>query len=234
MEPMTAGDFAAAVHAAVEGVRHLYRELNRLNLALVEALEAEPSSLSSLLGRGKAEKEGRTTVRDWYGQLFRSADLEDEDLAEDDDDAEDDAEDDSTKDGVLVTLDPDQPLLGVKLIVYDAPRGAEFQPQIAYAVLRDWGIGKAGQKIDAPFEVKRAMLKKLPRSIDTGGEPKRIVSAVRVGKGGKKGDRRLSFKVAGAVQSKPLFDLSGPDSVLSLAAAMKEHWLQHLEGPPSR
>jgi hypothetical protein len=230
MESLTADQFAAAVHAAITGVRHLYRELSLLNMALVEALATEPDPLVRLLPTGKGTGKAAAVVRDWHGQLFRPAEEvdEDEEALEDDlDDAEDTEEEavSAKRSTKILTFEPDQPLLALKLTVYEAGRGAQFQPELLYAVLNDWTIGKPGRKIDNAFQVKRYMLKRVPKAIELGVDRKPIVSGAKIaGKGGKRVDRRLGFTVSGSVQSKRLFELSGPDSVAQLATEIKDHW----------
>src|SRR4051794_20657093 len=75
MADLTQAEFATAVRAAVSGVQHLYREVDRLNAALREALQSDPEPFVRFGGAPvkQARSDGSRTIRNEYAQLFRPA-----------------------------------------------------------------------------------------------------------------------------------------------------------------
>jgi hypothetical protein len=233
MDTLTATDFAAAVQAAISGVRHLYREITRLHVALTEELEREPLPMRKLLPTGKDAREGRVVVRDWFGQLYVGGDLDELLDDEEDDDGDEGDEGEEIDDGnrakrQLIPLEPAQPVLGVKVVVHDSRGSSAFVPRIIWAILGDWGIGPTKQRLDGAVEVKRYMLKRLLKVIDEGADRGRVVTGAKIaGKTGRKAERNLSTQILGPIGTKALFDLAGTDSVHSLAMEIKDHWKRY-------
>lgn len=237
MEDISRSEFAEAVGAAIASVRHFYREVDRLVLTLREALLEEPDSLGVVRGStGKGtnvKQQGRLVLRDEYAILFEGAsDLGDEDDEDDDADAEeaDDAADNpsgSRKRSTPAELNADQPLLALRLSLATHRHLQTFEPSLQYAVLGDWGLGLAGAKPAESFLLKRNMLRRITWILEKGDNSKRMLTAAQVigkGKRVKGGDRTLSCRILGGVQTVALYDLDGPKALDDLAVTMKQHW----------
>lgn len=252
MSEITREEFASAVSAAITSVHHLYKEIDRLMVGLRDALAEEPSALVPLRGTfSKAGRDpGRLVVRHEYGTLFTPM------LADDDvDDGDDDDEDGGEEDVDEVTDDEDapdvgkkakrqapvivadQPLLAMRVGMYDPGKPAAFEPQIEYAVMSDWAIGDANSSPSGErFMLQRYMLRRIPRAlrmsagVSKGG---RLVtrSAARRASGRKKGeDRRLSCRLPCGVEVVPLYSLDSAEKLEQLARAMKAMWADVLRG----
>lgn len=233
---MTSQEFAEAVNAVITSVQHLCREVLRLNVAVTEALEAEPTPLRRLTMLNKAREgaDGRLLLRDWYAQLFGAADDGDdedlEELDEGDDDSEEDADGKEPTKGRVVELLPEDRFLAFKIVLRDPSQPEGFEPQIQYAILTGCEMASAPKASGGgPLRVKGHMLRRIPRFVQPHlGDGKRIKTSARaLGKGGKRVDRRLSFRIAGPVVVQPLYSLDGPSAVSELAAAIKGHWRKY-------
>src|SRR5262249_45105411 len=126
VQQTTRTEFADAVGAAIAGVRHFYREVDRLVAGIRDALRSEPEPLKVMrgsTGKGSSAKQhGRVVLRDEYAILFEPDAEQDEALAddpEDDDDEEGDESEDETqgskRKSAPIELEPDQPLLALRL-----------------------------------------------------------------------------------------------------------------------
>lgn len=247
MDEITREQFASAVSAAISSVHHLYREVDRLIAGLRDTLAEEPSPLTSIRGTlGKAGRDpGRLVMRNEYGALFKPA-AQDEDEGEEDDEdegeeeADEDAEDAAhrAKSSKARTPDiaADQPLLAMRIGLYDASKPDAFEPQIEYAVMSDWAIGNAtAVRPGDRFLLQRYMLRRIPRALATSaGVPKggRLVtrSAARRVAGRKKGeDRRLSCRLPCGVEIVPLYSLNSAEKLDGLAHSMKAMWTDALK-----
>lgn len=247
MENVSRSEFAESVSAAIASVRHFYREVDRLVVNLREVLLEEPDSLKVVrgsTGKGTSVKQqGRVVLRDEYSILFEPAEDEEgaADAAEDDGDDEEDADEledevdkpsGSRKRSRPAELDPDQPLLVLRLSLATQRPSESFEPSLQYAVLGAWGLGLTEAKHPGPFLLKRNMLRRITWILEKGDSSKRILTAARVigkGKGAKSGDRTLSCRILGGVRAVALYDLDQPKALDDLAVAMKEHWRSVLE-----
>jgi hypothetical protein len=237
MEGVSRQEFAEAVSAAVASVKHIYRELDRLIATLKESLIEEPDSLKVVRGStGKglsAKQHGRVVVRDEYSILFEpGADDEGaEGEAEDEDDG-DGAEDDaaagsgSRRRSAPVELDPEQPLLALRVSVATARVNEAFEPSLQYAVLGKWSLGLTDDRPRRPIVLKRNMMRRITWILESADTSRRILTAAKVpaGRGSHRGERTLSCRILGGIQTVPLYDLDEPRALDDLAEAMKDHW----------
>jgi hypothetical protein len=239
MSDLSSEQFKAAVAAAISGVEHLYREVDLLLVSLREALAEEPEPLALKRGTlGKSGKQGskRVVVRYEYGALFEPA-ADDDDAADDDEegDEDEDADEPNAKAGrkgktkrheVVAT----QPLLAVRIAMYDPRKRGEFEPQVQFAVLSDWALGDTPAQPDDRFTLQSYMLKRVSRALaDQVGVGKgtriRTTAAARPSSGPRKGkDRRLSCSVPAGVEAASLYSIVNAEALQRVADRMKEMW----------
>jgi len=135
MSDLTSAQFRAAVAAAISGVEHLYREVDLLITRLREELAEEPEPLTlkrGTLGRSGKEDSKRVVVRYEYGALFEPAIDEGEDAEDDDEDDEDGPERLTAGRKAKARrheIVAGQPLLAVRIAMYDPRKRAAFDPQ---------------------------------------------------------------------------------------------------------
>lgn len=236
MGDMSREEFASAVNAVTSSVDHLYREVDRLVRALQTGLEEPPVSLAPVPG-GKSGKSSRSkgkvrlVIRSEYGLLLGPSNADDE---EDEDDLGDEDEEDGVSSGsqksVLSEIADDQPLLAVRVAVFD-PDGLEsFEPKIQYAVMSDWALGDAStDRVGQRFELVRYMVQRIPRALKKGAEEgKRLQTSAgvkRVAGGSKRSkERQLSCLLPLGVTTVPLFTLNSAEELDSLVEDIKEMW----------
>lgn len=230
MSDLTQAQFRTAVAAAIGGVEHLYRQVDLLIARLREELAEDPDGLTlkrGTLGKaGKAESK-RVVVRYEYGALFEPATDDGED-AEDGDEDEDEPE--ATGKRGSHELVSGQPLLAVRIAMFDPRRRADFEPQVQFAVMNDWALGDMPFQADDRFRLQAYMLKRLARALaDRTGPPSvariRTGAAARPIGGSLKGkDRKLTCSLPGGVSAVPLYEMSDSAAVERLAADMKAMW----------
>jgi hypothetical protein len=240
MSDITREQFASAVAVAISSVQHLYREVDRLIVGLRDALAEEPNPLVPVrgtLGKGVRDQT-RFVVRNEYGSLFGPLVADEEDVEEDDENLEEeteDAEDDET-DGAARKRSPaemaaDQPLLAIRIAMYDPLKRETFEPKIEYAVMSDWAIGNATSTPPGKrFVLARNMLRRIPRALAASSDvakggrlPTR--AAVKRVVGAKKGkDRRLSCRLRMGADTVPLYSLENAEELGRLAKRMKQMW----------
>jgi hypothetical protein len=238
MSDLTSDQFRSAVAAAISGVEHLYREVDLLVARLREHLAEEPEPLTlkrGTLGKSGKEDSKRVVVRYEYGALFEPAVEDDEDTDEDED-----AEDDDARDGSQVQnargkskrheIVAGQPLLAVRIGMYDPRKRANFDPQIQFAVLSDWTLGESPSQPEERFTLQSYMLKRVSRALaDRVGIPKgtriRTTAAARRGTGRQSGeDRKLSCSVPAGVEAATLYSINTGEALEKLAERMKDMW----------
>ena len=175
MSDITREGFASAVAATIASVHHLYREVARLNVELREALSEEPGALISVRGSsfGKSGlNPTRVVIRDAYGVLFKPVVSDEEmDTAEDDEEEPDTETDSGGTRSRPVELVADQPLLAVRVVLYDPRRlgrDDEVEPQIQFGVMSDWRVGGGETTEGERFILRRSMLRQVPLSL---GQP---------------------------------------------------------------
>ncbi len=242
MNDVTAEQFAESVQAAIGTVTHLYGQIDRLNAALKDALTTEPDRFSLLGGIPPAPAKGRPfrVIRYDYGGLYQVDTADGEDDIEDDElDTDVDAGDESESkrpSGALELLS-DQPILAVRVLLFDAKRPEGLEPQILYAAMTDWVCGSKLTKPKAgePFRLRRRMLLRIVRAINPrmlaappGERVRTKATVIGRGRGGPRDpERELSARLCAPVRSARLYDLDGSGAVEKLAADIKAYWQEH-------
>jgi len=240
MSDITRDEFASAVAAAISSVQHLYREVDHLIVGLRDMLAEEPNSLIPVRGTlGKSGRsQSRLVIRNEYGALFAPAiiDEDDEDAEEEDeelDDTAEDADDDietARRKRPPAEIGADQALLALRIAMYDPQKPDSFEPQIQYAVMSQWVIGKNAWAPDQRFVLARYMLRRVPRALSmSAGIPRggRLITSAKVKRavGGKKSDdRRLGCMLPAGVEAFPLYSLDSATALRQLAERMKTMW----------
>jgi len=242
MGDMTREEFASAVNAGTSSVVRLYREVDRLVKALQTGLEEPPVSLAPVRGgavgkSSRSKNKVRLVIRSEYGLLLGPSNADDE---EDEDDLGDEDEEDGVSSGsrknVPSEIVNDQPLLAVRVAVFDPDDLESFEPEIQYAVMSDWALGDAStDRVGQRFELVRYMVQRIPRALKKGAEEgkrlqtsagvKRVIRVKRKA-GGRKGgnERRLSCLLPFGVTTVPLFTLNSAEELDSLVESIKEMW----------
>jgi len=241
MSELTSEQFRAAVAAAISGVEHLYREVDLLIARLREELAEEPEPLALKRGTlGKAGKEDskRVVVRYEYGALFEPAVDDDEDG----DDEEDGDEDDGPEEPAGPTgkrrgkkarheIVAGQPLLAVRIAMFDPRKRATFEPQIQFAVMNDWALGDSPAQPDDRFTLQAYMLKRVARALAervgiAKGTRIRTAAAARRSSGPQKGeDRKLSCALPVGVEAVSLYSIGSAEALENVAEQMKNMWV---------
>ena len=238
MNKITREEFASAVAATITSVHHLYREVARLNVELREALSEEPSALVSVRGSsfGKPKVDPtRFVIRDAYGVLFKPVVSDEEMDAAEDDEEEPDPEVDSggTRDSP-VKLVADQPLLAVRVVLYD-PRKLDggIEPQIQFGVMSDWKVDSDEATDGQQFTLSQDMLRRVPLSLGAGvgtdhaGRRIQTNASVKlVGAKHKKikKNRKLSCQLPLGVKTEPLYSLDSPEEFNKLTGRIRTMW----------
>ena len=239
MNELTQEQFRAAVVDGISGLEHLYREVAHLVACLRQALAQEPEPLALKPGTfGKSgRKEGsHFLVRYDYGLLFEPA-VEDDDETEDDDDGD---EDDETEESPKAAgkkkgspaphqLIASQPLLAVRIAMYDPRRREAFEPQIEFAVMTEWVLGVLSAPPDDRFMLKSSMLKRVARAlaervgVEKGTRIHTTATVHRPG-GGQKGKLRLSCSLPAGVEAASLYSIDSDEALERFAERMKGMW----------
>lgn len=236
MPELTSEEFRQAVAAAIAGVEHLYREVDLMIASLREKLSEDPDPLTlkrGTLGKAGKKESKRVVVRHEYGALFEPAFDEDDDLDEDDD-SEEDEEDLMPASGKRRRrhheIVASQPLLAVRVAMYDSRKQGDFEPQMQFAVMAEWALGDSKPQPDERFVLQAYMLKRLSRSLaDRVGSQKgtriRTAAAARTSVGRKSnGDRKLTCTLPAGVESVPLYQIDSVHELEKVAARMKRMW----------
>lgn len=246
MGDLTQEQFQKAVAAAIAGVEHLYREVDLLIARLREELAEEPEPLTvkrGTLGKAGREDSKRLVVRYEYGALFEPAVDDDDDdddgdgeLDDDDSAAEDDDDDEvasrATRKGKKQPHEivAGQPLLAVRIAMFDPRKRSTFEPHIQFAVMSDWALGDAPAQADERFRLQAYMLKRVARTLaDRTGPPSaqrvRTGAAARSSAGAIKGkSRKLTCLLPAGVKAVALYSINSADALEKLAGEMKDMW----------
>ena len=203
-------------------------------------LAEEPNSLIPVRGTlGKlGRSQSRLVIRNEYGALFAPAIIEedDEDAEEDEEELDDNAEDadddiePARRKRPPAEIAADQPLLAMRIAMYDPQKPDSSEPQIQYALMTQWAIGKNAWAPDQRFVLARTMLRRVPRalafgaSIPTGG---RLMTSAKVKRavGGKKSnERQLGCMLPAGMKAVPLYLLDSATALGQLAEQMKKMW----------
>lgn len=245
MSELTRDQFQAAVATAISGVEHLYREVDLLIVRLREELAEEPEPLALKRGTlGKAGKEDskRVVVRYEYGALFEPAVDDDDDEDEDEDVDEEDGDDDDEIGEPAASkskgkgkrrrheIIAGQPLLAVRIAMFDPRKKASFEPQIQFAVMSEWVLGEATSQPEDRFTLQSYMLRRVARALtDRTGAPAgtrvKTSAAARPVSGAHRGkSRKLSCALPAGVRAVPLYAVNTAEALEQLAGQMKEIW----------
>lgn len=238
MSTVTREEFASAVNSAISSIRHLYREVGHLMNALREDLAGEPEPLSYF--GGSFSKAGRDQslliVRNEYVALFGPPLDRDEEEEEEEEESEFDEEPEEaevesrrTKNRRRMPAEimADQPLLAVRIVMFDPQRPEAHEPQIQFAVMSGWTIGREPWKPERKFVLQRYMLRRVPRALgmDANLAPNhRLVTkaVVRSVVGAKKvDDRHLACGLPLGAAAVPLHSLDTAEELGRLAQRMK-------------
>ena len=238
MNELTREQFRAAVAGGIFGLEHLYREVAHLVARLREALAQEPEPLALNRGTfGKSGKEGFSfVVRYDYSLLFEPA-VEDDDDSEDEEEGDEDDETEKSPSAAgkkrgnrrLHQLIASQPLLAVRIAMYDPRRREAFEPQIEFAVMTDWVLGDPPARPDDRFMLEPSMLKRVARAlaervgVEKGTRIRTTATARRTG-GGQKGKLRLSCSLPAGVEAGSLYSIDSDEALERVAERMKGMW----------
>lgn len=244
MSDLTAEQFQVSVAAAIEGVENLYRQVDLLIAKLREELADDPDPLKLIRGTlGKAGKEDskRVIVRYEYGALFEPADdeegLDEED--EEDDDSEDEDADDAVdsqpkgkRKGRRHEVVAGQPLLAVRIGMFDPRKRASFAPEVQFAVMSDWALGDAPTQPEDRFSLQPYMMRRIARALaDRTGTPSatriRTNAAARSATAGgatKGKSRKLTCALPAGVESVPLYSINNTEALEKLTDRIKAMW----------
>lgn len=224
-------EFAAAVIAAVGSVHQLYRQIDRLNSDLREALQAGPDRLSVLASNAlkPGKDKGMRVIRDAYGLLLgRSDDLEQEE--EEDDEGEADTGDDAEGDEEGLKrrrkkIELTQAAcMAVRVLVYDPDEPPGFVPQVLYAPIGTWGLeGRAGHPERLQLAYSRAA--RIPHVLRPGVQAGTILTTRARTLGNRRASgERVTCQPLTAPASVPLFQLDGSGEVERLSMQIKSAW----------
>jgi len=201
--------------------------------------EPDPlSSIRTLQGKAFAAK-SRVQVRPEHVALFKPlADGEDEfEEVEEEDDADEDSDDSprSRKKQPAVEIATDDTLVGVRIAIFD-PRAREtFEPNLQWALMSDWSVGREARTADQRFQLRPYMLRRIPQVLSDhqgAASGQRVTTRAAVSRGHgrvRAKDRRLSCALPIGVRTLPLFALDQATALAALAAEIKAAWLQQSE-----
>jgi hypothetical protein len=243
MSDLTAEQFQLAVAAAIEGVENLYRQVDLLIAKLREQLAEDPDPLTLIRGTlGKSGKEDskRVVVRYEYGALFFPATDDEEDL-DDEDDEDDDLEDEDVDDSVAskskrkrkggrYEIVAGQPLLAVRIGMFDPRKRTSFAPEVQFAVMSDWALGDSTSQADDRFSLQSYMLRRVTRALAdrtgmTSGTRIKTSAAARSITGVTKGkSRKLTCALPAGVEAVPLYSINNGEALEKLADRIKAMW----------
>jgi len=233
---VTREQFASAVSSAISSIHHLYREVGRLMSGLREHLAEGPESLIYVSGSFTKVRKDQTLliIRNEYVALFGpKSDGDQED--EDEDEGEFEEEGDEPEDEPIrvsrkrkpAMVSADQPLLAVRIVMFDPQRREVHEPQIQFAVMNEWTVGKEPWKPERKFVLQRYMLRRVPRVLGTSADsPKKAriktKAAVKSIVGAKKiGERQLGCCLPEGVVTVPLYSLDTAEELERLSQRMK-------------
>ena len=127
----------------------------------------------------------------------------------------------------------DQPLLAVRVAVFDPSNPESFEPTIQYAVMSDWALGDAStDRVGQRFELQSSMVRRIPRAFGIGAEKgkglrtsagvKRVIRSKKKAGGSKKrNERRLSCLLPLGITTVPLFTLNTAEELDRLVESIK-------------
>ncbi|WP_348263275.1 hypothetical protein P8935_01660 [Telmatobacter sp. DSM 110680] len=239
---ITREEFASAVASTIASTHHLYREVDRLITGLRDRLAEEPNSLAFLAGVfGKAGRDQtRRIIRNEYGALFSPAIGEDDEGDEDEDEIEDEGDepeeelDHKPLKGIPAQIGANQPLLAVRIVMYDPQMRDSFEPQVQYAVMNHWTVANKSWDAKEVFIVRKSLLKRIPRALGgsnlTRGSKLTTKATVKSNVGAKRTDgRQLCCVLPAGVETFPLYNLDTPEALEHLGAKMKLMWSSDLQ-----
>jgi hypothetical protein len=233
---VTREQFASAVSSAISSIHHLYREVDRLVSGLREHLAEEPNSLTMISGtfsKGSRDQ-ARLIVRNEYGALFGPAISDDEASDEDEEEIDEEGDEAEDEDGSAkrkrtpAQIAADEPLLGVRVVMYDPQKRDSFEPQIQYAIMAEWTAGKKPYDADQRFVLRRSMLRRVPKALGatnlTANMRLSTKAAVKIAGAKKTDERQLSCRLPAGVRTVALYTLDSAEALDRLAQSIKAMW----------
>jgi hypothetical protein len=201
---------------------------------LRESLAGEPEPLK--LKRGTMGKSGkanskRVVVRYDYGALFEPAPDDEEDVEDEDERDEDDTpEEPPLRAGrgrsrrAQYEVAPTQPLLAVRIGMYEPGKKSSFEPQVQFAVMSEWSLGDQPNQPDDRFMLQSLMLKRVSRSLSdregiAHGARIRTDARARRSSVQKGEDKKLSCTLPKGVEAVSLYSLDSGEALERLASA---------------
>lgn len=193
------------------------------------------------LGKAGKEDSKRVVVRYEYVALFEPSvdddeDIEDEDVDEDDGPGEP-ARPTGKRRGKKARHEivAGQPLLAVRIAMFDPRKQASFEPQIQFAVMNDWTLGDSPAQPDDRFTLQSYMLKRVARALAervgiAKGTRIRTAAAARRTSGPQQGkDRKLSCALPLGVEAVSLYSIGSAADLENVAKQMKNMWISVIE-----
>jgi hypothetical protein len=226
-------EFAAAVIAAVGSVHQLYRQIDRLNSDLREALQAGPDRLSVLASNAlkPGKDKGMRVIRDAYGLLLGRSDgfetVEEEDDDGDADTGEDAEGDEESSKRRKKKIQLNQaPCMAVRVLVYDPDEPPNFVPQVLFAPIGVWGLeGRTARPETLELAYSRAA--RIPHVLRPGLQAgKSLTTRARTVGNRRASGERVTCHALAEPASVPLFQLDGSGEVERLCTDIKNAWHQ--------
>ena len=140
---------------------------------------------------------------------------------------------------VPMELVADQPLMAVRVMLYDPRKRDDIEPQIQFGVMSDWRVGSGEATEGQRFILDRSRLRRVPLSLGAAvgiGQGRRFQTNAAVkrvegtkhkkveGTKHKKGDRKLSYRLPAGVETEPLYSLDSPEELRKLADRVRTMW----------
>jgi hypothetical protein len=179
-------------------------------------------------------------IRNEYGVLFAPI-ASNVEIGDEDDEEESDDEGDDTEEEDVVAKSPRRPpieiaanvsLFAVRIAMYDLRKQDSFEPQIQYAAMSKWTVGKGDYIPDLRFVIPRNMLRRIPKVLVSSAsfsKDSRLITRAAVKSAGgarKSGDRRLGCCLPTGVETVPLYTLDTAEALDHLVQRMKAMWIE--------
>ena len=123
-----------------------------------------------------------------------------------------------------------QPLLAVRIGMFDPRKRASFVPEVQFAVMSDWALGDSTSQVDDRFSLQSYMLRRVSRALaDRSGTPSgtriKTSAAARSIAGATKGkSRKLTCALPAGVEAVPLYSINNAEALEKLADRIKAMW----------
>jgi hypothetical protein len=123
-----------------------------------------------------------------------------------------------------------QPLLAVRIGMFDPRKRASFAPEVQFAVMSDWALGDSATQPEDRFRLQPYMMRRVARALaDRTGTPSstriRTNAAARLSSGATKGkSRKLTCSLPAGVDAVPLYSINNAEALEKLADRIKAMW----------